>query len=283
MIYFLIVIYNITPSECLTLRTLRESLGKKNMGFRILVLDNTINPIKDNFNCDEFEYYQFHENLGLSRAYKHGAMHCLKQGAKFIATLDQDSIVTLSYINAVTSYAKTYTGKNIVLCPRIFCKDRQISPFTFNSYGFPCYGTPGKLHAINSFTVYSELSIKALESIDNFYWLDALDFVIFETLHKARTLIIEMPIDVQHNLSLLENSTPQSRLNNIIYYEAAFLLEYCNPIRILSGIIRLTGRIARHTKIISSPLDFLSLFNSLITGSIKGIKRRKRNISNGES
>lgn len=162
-----------------------------------------------------------------------------------MVTLDQDSVVTKEYIDAVFEYMNLYVGKQITFCPQIYCGGRQISPFSFDATGSPRYGNAGQLYAINSFSIHSVSSLATLDIIDEFYWLDALDFVIFEKLHRAGITIVELPVQVQHNLSLLQGGVRQERLANIAFYEAAFLFEYCGPIRLLSGLVRLIARAVR--------------------------------------
>lgn len=275
MIVFVIIVYNIKLSDCITLTTLRNSLNMKvAMPYRILVLDNSEESSSPVLFRPDFEYIGFRENIGLARAYKYGVAYCRDLGAAFMVTLDQDSTVTTAYIDAVLKYTKLYIGRDVALCPRIFFGDRQISPFSFSPTGIPKYCITGKLHAINSFSVYSVSTLTSSDIIDEFYWLDALDFAIFENLHRRGIPVVAMDVEVQHNLSLLQGGVHHVRLANIAFYEAAFLFEYCGPIRLLSGLFILVLRVARRIDFMSRSNGFGTMLGAIISGAIKGLTRR---------
>lgn len=277
MIVFIIVIYNIKLSDCITLKTLRECLhSNSEMEHRVLVLDNSDSPSEQDLFGPDFEYYRFHQNIGLARAYKYGLEYCHANDAKFMVTLDQDSEISIDYIDAVFKNSNLYRGQDVALCPRIFCGDRQISPYSYNFIGFPRYDSKSNLHAINSFSVYAVSSLNSPGVIDEFYWLDALDFSIYENLHRRGTSIIPMGVKVQHNLSLLQGSVSPVRLSNIAFYESAYLFEYCGPLRLMPGLTRLLFRVARRINFLSRSNGFAALLQAIKSGAIKGLTRRMK-------
>lgn len=275
MIVFVVVIYNIRLAECRTLASLRASLAEAGLdAYRILVLDNSPAPLAPDAGHAGLDYVAFNANVGLARAYKHGLGYSREHGAAFMVTLDQDSTVTPAYIGALAAHEQRYRGQEVALCPQIFCGERQVSPYSFSALGSPRYGSAGKLHAINSFSAYSVSGLARAGIIDEFYWLDALDFSIFENLHRSGIPVVPMAVEVQHSLSLLEGRVQHGRLANIALYEAVFLFEYCAPLRALAGSARLLVRVARHTDFTKPGNGFGALFMAIASGARQGLARR---------
>ena len=275
MVVFVIVVYKIKPSECIALSSLISSLCVNGVkSFKILILDNS--PGSDSIYKIEskFDYFAFGSNVGLAHAYNYALNYCKRIGAEFIVTLDQDSTVTLDYIDEIFKCVKIYAGKEVVLCPTIMCGNRQVSPFSYSPIGVPRYKISGELHAINSFSVYSVNTLISLKIIDEFYWLDALDFSIFENLHRNKIPVIPMHVQVQHDLSLLHEEIGRERLVNIALYEAAFLFEYCGPVRLLSGLLRLLFRVVRRVNYRNKIEDLCVVLQAIMIGSFRGLIRR---------
>lgn len=277
MIVFIIIIYRIKLHDCIALSSLLNSLGTNiNQQFEVLVFDNSENSSEVEEHSSNFKYIKFGRNVGLSHAYNYGVEYCKKNNAEFMVTLDQDSTVTSDYVNAVFNYANLYAGRDVVLCPRVMVGDRQVSPYSFNLIGAPRYTCKGKLHAINSFTVYAVHTLATYGIIDEFYWLDALDFSIFAKLHRYNIQVVAMDVIVQHDLSLLHGALKHSRLSNIAFYEAVFLFEYCGPVRAISGLLRLIVRILRRIDYKNRFNDLGLMLGKIVTGSSKGLIRRIR-------
>lgn len=275
MIVFIIVIYKVKLSNCITLSSLLGSLETSCINsFRILVLDNSDGPCAQDKIDSKFDYVSFGANIGLARAYKYGVNYCRNIDAQFMVTLDQDSLVTPAYIRSVFKYINIYAGHEIVLCPRILCGDRKISPYSYSIMGTPNYTSSEKLHAINSFTVYSVCTLVGSDIIDDFYWLDALDFSIFENLYRNGIAVKVMDVEVQHNLSLLDFRISNERLANIALYEAAFLFQYCNPVRCFAGTVRLILRMHRRIRHTNRIRILLNIHRTILKGASTGLVRR---------
>jgi hypothetical protein len=272
-ICFAIVIYRIAPLESTTLRTLLEGLHAiDGLEAHILVLDNSPVPASDNRTTENVEYIAFGKNAGLAHAYCHAGARAKDEGAQFVVTLDQDSVVSPAYLASLRDHARQYAGQEVVFCPRIISAGRVVSPNVYDASGRPRFdGREGALHAINSFSVYATSLLTEKKIIDDYYWLDALDFAIYANLHRQHVPVIQMQVEVAHSLSVVDGGMNAQRLANMAHYEAAFLLQYCGPARVVQGLARLLVRIVR----LGRPSSGIgAALKALAAGFLIGMRRR---------
>jgi hypothetical protein len=275
-VVFAVVIYRITPAQSDTVRTLIDSLRfATGLAAKVLVLDNSPQP-NAAFNLhNEFDYIAFERNVGLAHAYRRAGAFAVEHGAEFVVTLDQDSIISPAYLNSVRDYASRYSGKEIVFCPRILSGDRVVSPYVFGANGCPRFdGREGRLHAINSFSVYAVSLLTRENIIDDYYWLDGLDFAMYENLHHQHIPVVLMNIDVCHNLSVVAGGMNAQRLANMAHYETAFLFQYCGLARLCVGLLRLAARIVRVGFSDAGAPGIIGAFRALVTGALAGVCKR---------
>lgn len=275
---FAIVIYRLAPLESVTIRTLLDGLRTiAGLTAKILVLDNSPVPAAAAGDGGGFEYVAFGRNVGLAQAYRHAAAFAKEHRAEFVVTLDQDSVVSPEYLAGLRDYACRYSGQEVVLCPRILSAGRVVSPYFYGPDGRPHFGSgTGPLHAINSFSAYAVSLLTEKSVIDDYYWLDALDFAIYENVHRHCVPVILMEVDVAHSLSVVDGSINAQRLTNMAHYEAAFLFQYCGIARLCSGLLRLLARVIR---LGCSGLGVRATVGALrasLTGSLAGLRRRGR-------
>jgi hypothetical protein len=163
----------------------------------------------------------------------------------------------------------------VALCPRVRSSGRIVSPFGFDFLGIPRYGkSNGKIFAINSFSVYSVDYLCSVGGFDEHYWLDGLDFCIYAEISSGRFDVLVLDVTVDHDLSLLSGDVKKWRMINIEKYEACFLLEYCGPIHVLSGVARLLVRAVLFRRY---GLNWDSSFPSalaIFSGAFDGLRRR---------
>jgi len=275
-ILFAVVIYRIAPLESATVNSLLEHLGNiARLSAHILVLDNSPAPAGDQGRAQGFEYVAFGKNVGLAHAYRYAADRAKEDGAEFIVTLDQDSIVSAAYLNSLRDYAYHHAGQEVVFCPRIMSAGRVVSPYVYDAFGNPHFdGRKGELHAINSFSVYATAVLADSKIIDNYYWLDALDFAIYANLHRKHIPVTEMKVDVAHSLSVLDGGMNSERLANMAHYEAAFLFQYCGLARLANGLLRLLVRVVRVGRASGRFGPIGKAFKAAGAGSLTGMRRR---------
>lgn len=275
-ILFAVVIYRISPMESTTLRTLLSSLREvEGLKAKILVLDNSPVPVRNTGTPQEIEYFAFGENAGLARAYRHAAATAKTLAADFIVTLDQDSNVNPEYLAQLRDHARRYAGQEVALCPTIVSSGRVVSPYVYSRTGKAQFGEgEGRLHAINSFSAYATSLLAEKNIIDDYYWLDALDFVIYENLCRQHIPVVRMNVEVAHSLSVVDGGMNAQRLANMAHYEAAFLFQYCGAIRVFNGVLRLVARIIRLGRSGPGLGGIVQAMSAAGLGSLAGIRKR---------
>jgi hypothetical protein len=275
-VLFAVVIYGISPMESTTLRTLLSSLREvEGLTAKILVLDNSPVPSGNTGTPQEIEYFAFGENAGLARAYRHAAAAAKTLAAGFVVTLDQDSNVSPEYLAQLRDHAQRHAGQEVALCPTILSSGRVVSPYVYSRTGRAEFGEgEGRLHAINSFSAYATSLLAEKNIIDDYYWLDALDFVIYENLCRQHIPVVLMDVEVAHSLSVVDGGMNAHRLANMAHYEAAFLFQYCGAIRVFNGVLRLVARIIRLGRRGPGLGGIIQAMGAAGLGSLAGIRKR---------
>lgn len=278
MIIFAVVLYGIHPSASRTLQTLISSLKRATtgIGWNVLVLDNSAEaPSLASAESQEYQYHHFPENAGLAKTYNSALACCHDRGAKYLVTLDQDSTVTVAYLDALFGNLESLHGEVVALCPTVRSSGRIVSPFSLNLIGFPTYGaTDRPLYAINSMSCYSVAYLESVGGFSDFYWLDGLDLVTFARIARDGNKVLLLDVEVSHQLSLAERIVSPQRFLNILYYEACYLFENESPLRWIGGMTRLTGR-AILAKRYGVPVRHTpAALGKIVSGIAKGIRRR---------
>lgn len=275
-ILFAVVIYRILPMDSTTLRTLLSSMrGVDRLQVKILVLDNSPVPAGNFGTQQEFEYVAFGENAGLARAYRHAGAVAKALTADFVVTLDQDSNVSPEYLSQLRDHARRYAGQEVAFCPTILSSGRVVSPYVYSRTGRARFGEgKGVLHAINSFSAYATSLLAEKNIIDDYYWLDALDFVIYENLCRQNIPVIQMDVEVAHSLSVVDGGMNAQRLANMAHYEAAFLFQYCSATRIFNGFPRLVARVIRLGRRGPGLHGIVQALTAAGTGLLAGVRKR---------
>lgn len=261
-----------------TVNSLIEVLEKtlESKIFEILVIDNSPGiPASKLIAQHGVRYQALGENVGLPLAYNLALDIALKESFTHLITLDQDSVVSLSYIDAVLRHVQSTDDGTVVWVPTVVSRDRIVSPFFFNLIGLPRYIFRSKgCSAINSFSVYDVAYLVKANGFNNYYWLDGLDFSIFAEIEQNGKHCQLLPAVVNHELSLLSETVSFERMANIARYESTFFCEYMKLIQITVGLSRVFLRGVKLLKSPQKPLKLTRYFRIIISGSLAGFRRR---------
>ena len=279
---FVVVLYNCLPDASTTLNSLLLS-GSISIN-NILILDNTeTGDVLRICNTQYGKLVSFGSNYGLAYAYNYALRIAQENSFSFMTLFDQDSTISVKYINALENCILCYAGNEcspVVYVPFIKSYDRVISPFYFDNIGLRHYLNlsliqesilSDKCYAINSFATFSVQFLDSIGGFDSYYWLDGLDFWLFSRVHKLGKLVVIIPAVVSHDLSLLSAKVSINRLSNIAKYEAAFSAE-TRPYSTIFVVLRLIVRAFRfHLK----PKELLNYIYHIYVGLRGGYRRRK--------
>lgn len=273
-ILVVVVIYKTLPVNSIAVSSLLGCVGYFEGRIRVVVYDNS--PVGEWGVADEnFEYFAAKDNNGLACAYNYGLQRAVDSGAFLLVTLDQDSVVSKEYIEALGRIEVEQDSCIAVYCPKIIASGRHISPYYFDWKGFPHFDDKGVVsEAINSFSAYSVSHLRSLGGFEEFYWLDALDFSSFSRIERAGWRVGEVPVTVSHDLSVVSGNVPLWRLKNIAYYESCFLFEYVGFFRIVFGLVRILIRSARLLLNSGCFKSIFSIFGYMLHGAALGVRRR---------
>lgn len=281
---FVVVLYEISMSQSLTVRTLTKHRGNfQQQGIHLLVIDNTPTAKPESFAVDgEIEYTSFGENRGLANAYQTAFLMAKARKFRFLVLFDQDSEVNEDFISALDEVAKERGSSVAIWCPDVICDGTPISPYSLNSFGWPNFYPKREskgLYGINSFSVVNVRFVEIIGGFEQFYWLDCLDTWLYEQANSEGWYIQRLSASVKHNLSLVSGRISPSRMQNIAFYESSMVLEYGTGRRILGTILRLILRGIKHLKIMGGFRIYRCYLKEIINGARAGLKRRSRKAS----
>lgn len=275
-IAFAVVLYNMASQDSSTLQSLSVCLRSAvTFDYTVLVFDNSEVPIDAPNGIPNCLTIWCGYNRGLAGAYNDALAFSARHGAEVLVTLDQDSVVTPAYLSALAEGVATMREPVVVLCPKIRSHGRLTSPFVARPLKLRRYGLAGAgACAINSFSAYSVRFLQSIKGVDEFYWLDGLDYSTFARIHRAGKCMALLDVEVEHNLSLLSGGIGISRLRSTIFYEACYLLEYAGPLHWLTSLPRLLARGVRVAPHGASWRYLGVALRSTLSGGAAGMRRR---------
>jgi GT2 family glycosyltransferase len=232
-----IVLYQQSPSESVTVATLAAALAQTSLvACRVLVYDNTpgsSSVLIDPHVPEGFHYHRAAENRGLFGAYSAGLTLAHAEGCEWLLTLDQDTALPADFFAAVwPGLAASSEDQRIgVIVPHLAEGDRLLSPAYVGigraqplPRGFG--GVPTReARAFNSAAL---LRVSAIDDLGGFhpcFWLDHLDSWLHRELflHGWRMYVLAS-LHLEHHFSLLNYRERVSigHFRNFLMAESAF-------------------------------------------------------------
>jgi GT2 family glycosyltransferase len=229
-----IVLYKSSIDRSSTCISIRDQSGYDRDAFTVLVYDNS--PIANSTGLpSDWMYVSDPINNGLPAAYNHAILRCKELGAHWVLLLDQDSRLPANFlVNLQADAALCYPQPKIAaIVPRVFSKQRQVSPF------LPKFGldrpyvvarstTSAWLTAINSAACIRVSFVESIGGFSRKFWLDYLDHWLFRKIYDTAHSVFVSEMRVEHDLSVanFNEGLEVSRYRNILSAERTFTNEY---------------------------------------------------------
>ena len=211
MIQICLVLYNCSLAESRAVQSL-VSLNKKIQQFSVNIYLNGNCKVNCEYSQENFCIIDNNkQNLYLLPNYYKCIDEAYKSRKKWIAFFDQDTEISLDYINTLLKSIKTFES-SIAFYPFLKSADSIISPIKLK-YGialFPNALDAGEqnsidLVALNSGSVYNIDFIKSLGIIDENFKLDYLDIYISYRVFRSKKSFVVMDTVLEHDLSILND------------------------------------------------------------------------------
>jgi hypothetical protein len=198
---------------------------------RVLIYDNSpvsrARPPQDIPGC---VYIHDQTNGGTAAGYVAAAAMAAEAGIEWLLLLDQDTLLTQSFIEGADAALKSGTSPGAAaLVPRIFQGTMLISPARVNCFGTISPLRRGKrdgldrITAISSGTILNVAMFNEVLPLPAGLWLDYVDHWIFAKLHERGHAIRILDQALQHDLSVTNvSSLSRQRLFSILNGEACF-------------------------------------------------------------
>jgi GT2 family glycosyltransferase len=222
---------------------------------RLVLWDNSPQPLLDPALPFAAEYRHSGRNLGVSGAYNQAAAMARDLGAPWLLLLDQDTELPESFLATMLAHARLMASREQVaaIAPVVRSGARFVSPMRSVFQGHVvCTGHTGVLagdaFAINSGAV---LRVRALQQIGGFspdFWLDYSDRYVFHQffLHGWKLWCAADAV-LQHEMTILDYDRLMApwRYKNFIEAEGAFLDLYKGALENAVQNLRLAVRALR--------------------------------------
>lgn len=235
-IFAIIVLYRQSPEESesfVSLRTILQERPDLASSMRLLVYDNSPTTHEVPASPVEMRYISNTSNAGLARAYNTALKLALDEGMQWLLLLDQDTVLTESYLSEAIALAHTddrfeaivpkLAEAGIVLSPHYPLTLRHPKPLDIAAYGI----LSEEIHPYNSGAI---LKVKALQKMDGFpdeFPIDYLDHATFRILQTNGGRIFVMQAVLEHQLSSnSRHRAVSSREKNTLQAEHRFYQRY---------------------------------------------------------
>ncbi len=178
---------------------------------RVLIWDNSPEPLASPALPIPFAYRHTGENLGVSGAYNRAMEMADSLGCRWMLTLDQDTILTAGYLRRmlalsgevgpdpsicavvpfVRSHGELVSPRRLGRLNRVFQIAREHSgPLEANAY------------AINSASLLRVEHLRAIGGYSEEFWLDLSDVYVFQRLHeRGKRIFVAGDLELEHSIA----------------------------------------------------------------------------------
>ncbi len=202
--------------------------------YRLLIWDNSPQPLIDPQLPVPFEYRRSERNLGVSGAYNGAMEYALEQGMEWMLLLDQDSEVTAEFLRILLRHARALHGdaRIAAIAPTVKVGAFVASPREqlFNrSRPYPageCGIAPGEAGACNSGCLIRTSALQEVGGFSTDFWLDYSDVYVFHQFFlRGKRVWRAADAELQHEMTMLDYDRLMSawRYRNFSFAETAFL------------------------------------------------------------
>lgn len=212
--------------------TILENVTKQEERVHLFIYDNSAYAQENGvFERKNVTYLHDASNPGLAKAYNLAKSYLEQVDADLLLLLDQDTLLTESYINCLQELDMEQDIAAYV--PHVYSHNRQISPVSAESYINNKAKKLSSGHfstavmAINSGTVLTKKTLLEIGSFNEEFPLDFLDHWLFWTLFQLKKCICVLDYQMIHNLSVLDyRQVSLQRYTSILKAETLFYEQY---------------------------------------------------------
>ena len=227
----------------------------KYMQFDLLLCENEAGQTSVQGLSDWAEYLPRKENAGLAWAYNAGLERALSNGAAWLLTLDQDTVLPPDFVRQMFARIAALDERKEIaaIVPELLSANGEVySPFLARTgyesalpAGFKGVAR-GEVRAFNSGALVRTSWLKNNGGYNSLFWLNFLDHALFRALGKSGARVwVAGDIQVEHHLSLAEDrfSMSEKRFQHYLEDEAASIDLYGTATEGWLHTLRLIGRI----------------------------------------
>jgi GT2 family glycosyltransferase len=204
----------------------------------VLLWDNSPAPLSSRESSFPLAYRFSEVNLGVSGAYNGALAFAEQEGIPWLLLLDQDTVVTATYLASMLDYGKRLLAEERVaavvpfirangslVSPRIFGKAVRNHQIARTTEGIFCRDG----YAVNSGSMIRTSALRQVGGYSNTYWLDLSDAYIFHVLHlQGKCMYIAGDLELQHSIATLnfDQDMSPARYANFLAAENSFAAEF---------------------------------------------------------
>jgi len=245
----IIVLYKMDIDNCLTYKTLSESVRNSRLSIS-LIFYNNYNGISLE-GTQDYLVVNAKDNEKLYGAYNFGLAHAKENDNSWLLLLDQDTEVTKEYVLGLESVLFRELDDSVVaIVPILKSGNIILSPKIISQYGW--WQNDIKIkecvnERVSAFNSLSLVSVNFFESIGGFsckYKLDMLDHWYYNQIYRHKKKVFVLDTKIEHNLSLLnyENEMSISRHCDFLNAEYMFVKEELSLLHYITYKMRLIAR-----------------------------------------
>ncbi|WP_165003186.1 MULTISPECIES: glycosyltransferase [unclassified Enterococcus] len=225
-----IVLYQQLFSRIPAFEELKRAVEEKKI--QLVIYDNSEHEQKNPvFDEENVLYHHDPKNPGLAAAYNFSLAQLPSDTCCFV-TLDQDTVLTESYVHALSEIH--FEEDVIAAVPMVFDHGKQVSPVYSDDYvnrTFQAVKESGiiseRVMAINSGAAFSFSFLQEIGGFNPVFALDFLDHWLFWKIHEAGKKVEVLPVRLEHELSVMDYANVTTkRYHSILTAENQFYQKY---------------------------------------------------------
>ena len=238
-----LVLYKERANDSASFHSLRRALFENSESasfLRVLVYDNSPEPqVLPTLNID-VEYVHNPKNGGPLAAYNEALERALKSNIPWVLLLDQDTDFDATFLEELGRAAASYVGQEKVaaIVPQLRCQTTPISPARRRFGRSPVVienfsgVAPFPITALNSGSTMRVTFLREIAGVSSHFWLDCLDFLMFEELNRRGYKVAVCNATLRHGLSAIDPDRlmPTVRYENAKSAESLFVDFYRSPL-----------------------------------------------------
>lgn len=248
-IEIVVVLYGSTPDKSKTLSELTNLTNTLHIDYELIIYNNDLSY---KFSHPHYHVVNAESNDMLAKAYNYALQRASEQGRQWLLLLDQDSSIDQNYFEVLIDFISNNDNKNLAaVVPFLSHNNRILSPETIHPIlwhtkpitkeGF----YQGNITAFNSLSLVNVDFALSIGGYNTKYPLDMLDHWFYRQIVKQKKEVYVLPIKIEHQLSLLNNSMSIKRFESFVNAERQFVRNELTTLHYLSYKVRLLIRLVK--------------------------------------